>query len=46
MVSNGWGWGKNGKLLLNRYGVSFRGDENVLELVMMAVEHCKCTKAT
>lgn len=41
----GLGRGGSGERLLNGYGISFGGDENALELVVMVAEHYEYTKS-
>lgn len=42
VVARGWE-GNSGESLLNGYGLLF-GDENILELEMVTIQHCECTK--
>ena len=44
VVAKKWGkeGGGNGELLLNGYRVSVWGDEELLKIVVMTVQHCEC----
>lgn len=41
-VTRGWRGRKDGKLLLNSYRVSVWCDGNIMEIVVIVAQHCKC----